>query len=70
MPARFDPAPLRNAAAQRGHYNVTAIARELGLPYQTVIRWTAGRNVPGGPALAAIERAYGVTAAALFPVNA
>ncbi|MFE1070961.1 hypothetical protein ACFW5W_06995 [Streptomyces sp. NPDC058783] len=67
---RFDPRPLRSAAAAKGHTKVTAIARELGLPYGTVITWTQGRCAPAGPALAAIERAYGVTPAALFPADA
>jgi transcriptional regulator with XRE-family HTH domain len=67
---RFDPRPLRSAAAAKGHNKVAAIARELGLPYGTVITWTQNRSAPGGPALAAIERAYGVTAAQLFPADA
>ncbi|MFH8530501.1 hypothetical protein ACH4GE_19025 [Streptomyces tendae] len=63
----FDPRPLRSAAAAKGHNTVAAIAREIGSPYNTVIRWTQGRGTPGGHALAAIERSYGVTPAALFP---
>ncbi|MGC0427650.1 hypothetical protein RKD32_004005 [Streptomyces sp. SAI-195] len=67
---RFDPRPLRSAAAAKGHNSVAAIAREIDAPYQTVVRWTQGRSAPAGPALATIERTYGVTAAALFPVDA
>ncbi|MGW2130419.1 helix-turn-helix domain-containing protein [Streptomyces coelicoflavus] len=66
----FDPRPLRTAAAAKGHNTVAAIAREIGSPYNTVIRWTQGRGTPAGPTLATIERAYGVTAAALFPADA
>ncbi|MDW4905061.1 hypothetical protein RB628_06800 [Streptomyces sp. ADMS] len=67
---RFDPKPLRSAAASVGDNSSAAIARKLNTPYATVIRWTSGRSVPAGPALASIERTYGVTAAALFPADA
>jgi hypothetical protein len=67
---RFDPKPLRSAAAAKGDNSTAAISRRLHAPYATVIRWTSGRSVPAGPALASIERAYGITAAALFPADA
>ncbi|MFJ5999622.1 helix-turn-helix domain-containing protein [Streptomyces sp. NPDC092370] len=67
---RFDPIPLRTAAAAKGDNTTAAISRRLNAPYQTVIRWTSGRSTPAGPALADIERTYGVTAAALFPGDA
>jgi transcriptional regulator with XRE-family HTH domain len=65
----FDPTPLLDAAAQPPHRNrtLTSIADRLGVPYGTLRRWTSGRNVPNGPALARIERTYGVTAAQLWP---
>ncbi|MGW4727632.1 helix-turn-helix transcriptional regulator [Streptomyces shenzhenensis] len=66
----FTPVPLRTAAAAKGDNSVAAISRRLHTPYATVIRWTSGRSIPAGPALAAIERAYGVTPAALFPADA
>ncbi|MYR46637.1 helix-turn-helix transcriptional regulator [Streptomyces sp. SID5910] len=66
----FDPRPLRSAAAAKGHNTVADIAREIGAPYNTVIRWTQGRGTPSGPALADIERSYGVTPAALFSTPA
>ncbi|GAA5056303.1 helix-turn-helix transcriptional regulator [Streptomyces similanensis] len=67
---RFDPKPLRVAAAAVGDNTTAAIARKLNAPYGTVIRWTSGRTIPDGPNLAAIQRTYGVTAADLFPVGA
>ncbi|MGW6518581.1 helix-turn-helix domain-containing protein [Streptomyces sp. NPDC054962] len=66
----FNPIPLRTAAASKGDNSVAAIARRLRTPYATVIRWTSGSSTPGGPALAVIERTYGVTPAALFPADA
>ncbi|MGA5084057.1 helix-turn-helix domain-containing protein [Streptomyces pseudogriseolus] len=67
----FDAKALRVAAlAKKNDTTAAAIARRIGIPYGTVIRWTSGRSVPAGPALAAIERAYGVTAADLFPADA
>ncbi|MYY08796.1 XRE family transcriptional regulator [Streptomyces sp. SID4919] len=66
----FTVTPLRTAAAAHGDHSAAAIARRIGAPYPSVIRWTSGRSVPAGPALALIERAYGVTPAALFPADA
>jgi hypothetical protein len=63
----FDPHPLRVAAATRGDHQVTQIAARLQAPYSTVRRWTGGQGEPNGPALANIERIYGVTAASLYP---
>ncbi|MGC0205260.1 helix-turn-helix domain-containing protein [Streptomyces levis] len=63
----FDLKALRVAAIERNDTTAAAIARRTGIPYPTVIRWTSGKGVPAGPALAAIERAYGITAARLFP---
>jgi hypothetical protein len=70
MATRFDPIPLRTAAAAKGDNTTAAISRRLGAPYVTVLRWTSGRSVPAGPALAEIEREYGVTPAKLFPADA
>ncbi|MGW3711381.1 hypothetical protein ACWDN6_14690 [Streptomyces albogriseolus] len=66
----FDPKPLRVAAAAKGDNSVAAISRRLAAPYATVIRWTNGSSTPAGPALATIERTYGVTAGDLFPADA
>ncbi|MDK0520347.1 hypothetical protein [Streptomyces sp. ML-6] len=63
----FDPRPLRTAAAACGDNQVTQIAARLRAPYSTVRRWTGGQGEPNGPALANIERTYGVTAASLYP---
>jgi DNA-binding transcriptional regulator YdaS (Cro superfamily) len=65
----FNPRPLRAAAAELGDNTAVAIAARLNCPYATVRRWTSGRGIPAGPALAAIERTYGVTPAALFPAD-
>ncbi|MGW2591991.1 helix-turn-helix domain-containing protein [Streptomyces sp. NPDC001515] len=67
---KFDPRPLRSAAAAAGDSTVVAIAERIGIPYVSVRRWTSGRGEPKGPALAAIERAYGITPAALYPSDA
>ncbi|MFF2014037.1 helix-turn-helix domain-containing protein [Streptomyces sp. NPDC058195] len=67
---RFDPHPLRVAAAARGDHTIRAIAARLHAPYPSVRRWTSGTAEPRGIALAAIERTYGVTAAALFTTDA
>ncbi|MEV4966695.1 hypothetical protein AB0886_09845 [Streptomyces sp. NPDC024062] len=64
---RFNPRALRVAAAEAGDNSVVAIAARLELPYVTVRRWTSAAGQPNGPALAAIERVYGVTPAALYP---
>ncbi|MEU1082347.1 helix-turn-helix transcriptional regulator [Streptomyces sp. NPDC005908] len=69
-PACFDLKALRRAAIDHGDTSAAAIARRLGMPYGTVIRWTSGRAAPSGPALAAIERAYGLTPAQLYPADA
>ncbi|GGW68241.1 helix-turn-helix domain-containing protein [Streptomyces griseoloalbus] len=66
----FDLTALRVSALDKGDTTAAAISRRIGVPYATVIRWTSGRGVPAGPALAAIERAYGITPARLFPVDA
>ncbi|NEC25165.1 helix-turn-helix transcriptional regulator [Streptomyces sp. SID8111] len=66
----FDAKALRRAALERGDTTAAAIARRTGIPYATVVRWTSGRGIPAGPALATLERTYGVTAAGLFPVDA
>ncbi|MFJ7337844.1 helix-turn-helix domain-containing protein [Streptomyces sp. NPDC101116] len=58
------------AALNQDDTTAAAISRRTGVPYATVIRWTSGRGVPAGPALAALERAYGITAARLFPGDA
>ncbi|WP_159395612.1 helix-turn-helix domain-containing protein [Streptomyces sp. 3211] len=54
------------AAGRRGDHTTADMARRLGVPYLTVYRWVTGRNTPGPAGLAAIERTYGLTAAALF----
>ncbi|MET8399611.1 helix-turn-helix domain-containing protein [Streptomyces sp900116325] len=69
-PVRFNPRPLRAAAAALGDNTAVSIAARLNTPYVTVQRWTSGRGIPAGPALAAIERAYGITPADLFPADA
>lgn len=66
----FNPRPLRAAAAALGDNTAVAIATRLGAPYATVRRWTSGRGIPAGPALATIERTYGVTPASLFTEDA
>ncbi|GAA3237102.1 helix-turn-helix transcriptional regulator [Streptomyces lavendulae] len=54
------------AGRARGDNSTADMARRMGLPYLTVYRWTTGRNAPGPAGLAAIERAYGLTTAALI----
>jgi hypothetical protein len=66
----FDLKALRVAALDKGDTTTAAISRRTGIPYATVIRWTSGRGIPAGPALATIERTYGVTAGDLFPADA
>ncbi|MFE5674502.1 helix-turn-helix domain-containing protein [Streptomyces erythrochromogenes] len=58
------------AARKRGDHTPADIARRTGVPYLTAYRWTTGRNRPGPAGLAAIERAYGLTSAALNPRQA
>ncbi|MEV5509023.1 helix-turn-helix domain-containing protein [Streptomyces orinoci] len=50
------------AAAARGDHTPADMARRMELPYLTVYRWATGRHVPGPAGLAAIQRAYGLTA--------
>jgi transcriptional regulator with XRE-family HTH domain len=67
----FDVKLLRHTAvAKHDDYRIGDIARRLGVPPANVSRWATGHSVPSGPALAAIERAYGITAAQLFPADA
>ncbi|MER6196735.1 helix-turn-helix transcriptional regulator [Streptomyces sp. NPDC001586] len=54
------------AAGRRGDHTTADMARRLGVPYLTVYRWVTGRHTPGPAGLAAIERTYGLTSAALF----
>ncbi|MEV0444790.1 helix-turn-helix transcriptional regulator [Streptomyces spectabilis] len=70
MPIPFNTIALRTAAAAKGDNTTADIARRLGTPYGTVVRWTSGRGRPSSPAVAAMERTYGVTASELFPENA
>ncbi|MFE4210269.1 MULTISPECIES: helix-turn-helix transcriptional regulator [Streptomyces] len=58
---------LLAAAHRRGDHTTAAMAKRMGVPYLTVYRWATGRNQPGPAGLAAIERAYGLTSAALHP---
>lgn len=67
---RFNPRPLRVAAAALGDNTSVAIATRLGAPYATVRRWTSGNGIPAGRHLATIERTYGITPAVLFPEDA
>lgn len=62
----YRPAALLDAAHAAGDATTAEIAARLGVPYQSAYRWTTGRNAPGPGGLAAIERAYGLTPAALF----
>ncbi|MEF3114515.1 helix-turn-helix transcriptional regulator [Streptomyces chrestomyceticus] len=62
----YTPAHLIAAASTRGDNTTAEIARRLGVPYVSAYRWLTGRNAPGPHALAAIERAYGVTAAEIL----
>lgn len=55
------------AASTRGDHTTIAMAKRMGVPYLTVYRWVTGRNTPGPAGLAAIERTYGLTSAALLP---
>ncbi|MFF7295340.1 hypothetical protein [Streptomyces sp. NPDC008265] len=60
-------AALLYAAGRKGDHTTAAMARRMGVPYLTAYRWVTGRNAPGPAGLAAIERAYGLTSAALLP---
>ncbi|MFZ3471432.1 helix-turn-helix domain-containing protein [Streptomyces sp. 2.9] len=55
------------AAHARGHRTTAEMARRMDVPYLTVYRWVTGRNTPSPEGLAAIERTYGLTSAALHP---
>ncbi|MFJ7267281.1 helix-turn-helix domain-containing protein [Streptomyces sp. 4.24] len=55
------------AAHARGDHTTIEMARRMDVPYLTVYRWVTGRNTPGPAGLAAIERTYGLTTAALNP---
>lgn len=59
-------AALMSAAHAKGDHNPAAMAQRMGVPYLTAYRWATGRNKPGPAGLAAIERAYGLTPAALL----
>ncbi|MET9468517.1 helix-turn-helix transcriptional regulator [Streptomyces sp. NPDC006544] len=54
------------AASARGDHTPAAMAERMGVPYLSVYRWVTGRNAPGPAGLAAIERTYGLTSAALL----
>lgn len=58
------------AASARGDDTPAEMARRLDVPYLTVYRWVTGRNAPSPAGLAAIERTYGLTSAALLPQQA
>lgn len=62
----YSPEALISAAEERGDHTAADMARRLGVPYLAVYRWVTGRNSPGPAGLAAIERAYGLTPAALI----
>ncbi|MEK2473848.1 helix-turn-helix domain-containing protein [Streptomyces yunnanensis] len=62
----YTPAHLIAAAQTHGDHTTAEIARRLGVPYVSAYRWVTGRHAPGPEGLAAIERAYGVTAATIF----
>ncbi len=62
----YAPSALVAAAQATGDHTPADMARRMGMPYLTVYRWATGRHVPGPSGLAAIERAYGLTAADLM----
>ncbi|MFH8403764.1 helix-turn-helix domain-containing protein [Streptomyces sp. NPDC018019] len=61
----YASAALRAAATKRGDHTPAAMARRMGVPYLAAYRWATGRHAPSPAGLAAIERAYGLTAADL-----
>ncbi|MFD3829700.1 hypothetical protein [Streptomyces sp. NPDC058621] len=63
-------ATLVSAAHAKGDTSPAAMAARLGVPYLTAYRWATGRNQPSPAGLAAIERAYGLTSAALLRTGA
>lgn len=62
----YKPAHLISAAEAHGDSTCAEMARTLGVPYISAYRWYTGRNSPNAQGLAAIERAYGVTAAEIL----
>ncbi|WP_406013019.1 helix-turn-helix transcriptional regulator [Streptomyces sp. NBC_00984] len=66
----FAPAALVAAAQAKGDQTPADMARRMGVPYLAVYRWATGRNAPGPSGLAAIERTYGLTPAALIREDA
>ncbi|MFD9600234.1 helix-turn-helix domain-containing protein [Streptomyces sp. NPDC059970] len=62
----YAPAALVAAAQAKGDRTPADMARRMGVPYLAVYRWATGRNAPSQAGLAAIERTYGLTAAALI----
>ncbi|MFI0739316.1 helix-turn-helix domain-containing protein [Streptomyces sp. NPDC021100] len=62
----YVPSVLLSAAYARGDRTPADMARRMGMPYLAVYRWATGRHTPGPAGLAAIERAYGLTASDLM----
>lgn len=65
MERTYDPRVLVGVAAARGDDRPARIAERVGMPYSSVYHWTRGRP-PGSAGLAAIQRAYGLTAAEMW----
>ncbi|MET9291147.1 helix-turn-helix transcriptional regulator [Streptomyces sp. NPDC003077] len=64
--ATYVPAALLVAAEGLGDRTPADMARRMGVPYLAAYRWATGRHAPNPSGLAAIERAYGLTAADLM----
>ncbi len=62
----YAPSRLVSAAHAAGDRTPADIARRLNVRYLSAYRWTTGRHAPGPEGLAAIERAYGLTAVDLI----
>ncbi|MFE3905465.1 helix-turn-helix domain-containing protein [Streptomyces sp. NPDC059153] len=66
----YAPDALIAAAQAKGDHTYADMARRIGMPYLAVYRWATGRNAPSPAGLAAIERTYGLTTAALIREDA
>ncbi|MFD3911236.1 helix-turn-helix domain-containing protein [Streptomyces sp. NPDC058603] len=66
----YAPNALVAAAQAKGDRTPADMARRMGVPYLAVYRWATGRNAPSPAGLAAIERTYGLTPAALIREDA